>query len=144
MPYTFYDIPIHADPKLNTSIATQWQKYVLGFALESNPNYFDPAVNVTKYGNETNMLKFDCKDEAKIVEDPYSGWLCDEFWPRLWKFYGEWEENDGDGSGVVREGKERTGAKGVGKWSGDGDGEDGKQGVLGGKLELRRGLLPWR
>jgi hypothetical protein len=90
--YTFYDLPPSPEnPAFNIDVAEQWQLYILGFALESNPNYFNPSTNITKYGDENKVIKFDYKDIASEVSDPFAGIRCDSLWPTVWQEYGEYE-----------------------------------------------------
>ena len=92
MPYTFYDLPPSPEiPFFNVEVAEQWQKYILGFALKSNPNYLNPTINITKYGEENRAINFDYTKIASAVSDPYANVLCDSLWPSVWGDYGSYE-----------------------------------------------------
>ncbi|KAF4625117.1 hypothetical protein G7Y89_g13052 [Cudoniella acicularis] len=87
MPYTFYN--------KNTSstdvvpyIAEQWQKYLMGFVLKSDPNFLNTTTKMAKYGSEGNVVQFDWANGTTLVKDSHKGKRCDEFWPRIWDAYG--------------------------------------------------------
>ena len=47
VPYTFYNNP---PTNLSVEVAERWQKYIMGFLLDSNPNLLKPEANIVKYG----------------------------------------------------------------------------------------------
>lgn len=91
MPYTFYDLPPSPEkPSFNKDVAEEWQKYLMGFVLESDPNYLRPTTNMSKYGAENKAILFHFEDIAREVQDPFAGALCDAMWPGVWRAYGEY------------------------------------------------------
>jgi hypothetical protein len=79
------------NPKINEGIAIEWQKYLLGFVIASDPNLLKPLTEMEYYDKSIDgqVLELDVTGDGDInvVTDPFSTKLCDEFWPSIWSVY---------------------------------------------------------
>jgi hypothetical protein len=88
VPYTFFD---EQSPTIKEGLAIEFQKYMLGFVIASDPNLLKPVTPMEGY--------YENSEKGKIVEldveggttsrvtDPFSTGLCDGFWPYVWSIY---------------------------------------------------------
>jgi hypothetical protein len=91
VPYTFFDEP-QQSPKINEGIAIEFQKYMLGFVIASDPNLLKPVTPMEGYyeNSEDGMiLELDVIGDGNTswITDPFSTGLCDQFWPLIWRHY---------------------------------------------------------
>jgi hypothetical protein len=89
VPYTFFDQP---NSKINENIAVEWQKYLLGFVIDSDPNLLNPVTKFENYYDNSaygEVLELDVTGGGitGMIDDPFSTDLCDEFWPLIWRIY---------------------------------------------------------
>ncbi|KAI5782663.1 Carboxylesterase [Geopyxis carbonaria] len=84
--YTFFD---DDNAEVDTAIAHNWQKYLMGFVVQDNPNAYAPKVNMAKYGIAANIVELDLTSKAKLSTDRFKGNKCDVQWPTIWDALGD-------------------------------------------------------
>jgi hypothetical protein len=65
---------------------------LLGFVLDSDPNLLKPATPIEGYYEDSEkgkVLELDVTGggNTRLITDPFSTDLCDEFWPFIWHHY---------------------------------------------------------
>ncbi|KAH8676790.1 Carboxylesterase family-domain-containing protein [Tricladium varicosporioides] len=99
IPFTFFD---EADESSNpdpvkAKLAPEWQKYLMGFVLKSDPNFLSPKVNMSIYGEGGKVAELSEKG-VSVVNDVYKGERCDVFWPGVWDAYGAEDGPEDEGT----------------------------------------------
>jgi hypothetical protein len=91
VPYTFFD-ELQPNPKINEDIAIEWQKYLLGFVIDSDPHLLKPRTRMEGYYENSEhgkVLELDVTGhgDTSVITDPFSTHLCDHFWRLIWLHY---------------------------------------------------------
>lgn len=87
IPFTFWSGGALGDG-INALKATNFQKYIMGFVIDGDPNSFSPTTNMVKYGENAQVMNVNGLDPMAIQVDIFAGDRCDVNWRDLWESYG--------------------------------------------------------
>lgn len=91
IPFTFWSGGTVGDG-INALKATNFQKYLMGFVIDGNPNSLSPTMQISKYGEGAQVVNINGVKPMAMQKDIFADSRCDVDWRKLWENYGNSEE----------------------------------------------------